>query len=56
MFKEKAIKLLKDYFGFTTKEAENYYKASRESGEIDDIVKEIERYYKAQAHSSFLED
>ena len=49
MFREKAIKLLMKYFGFTRKEAAEYFKASQEAGEIDTIVKEIERYYKIQA-------
>jgi len=49
MFKEKAIKLLMEYFGFTKKKATEYFKSARECGEIDGIIKEIENYYKQQA-------
>lgn len=49
MIREKAIKLLMEYFGFTKKEATEYYKKASECGEIDEIIKEIENYYKVQA-------
>lgn len=56
MFKREAIELLKDYFGFTTKEAEDYYNKASQCGEIDDIVKEIKAYKKIQVTESFYND
>jgi hypothetical protein len=56
MFKREAIELLKDYFGFTTKEAEEYYNKASQCGEIDDIVKEIKAYKRIQATESFYND
>lgn len=56
MFKREAIELLKDYFGFTTKEAEDYYNKASQCGEIDDIVKEIKSYKKIQVTESFYND
>ena len=54
MFKREAIELLKDYFGFSTKEAEEYYNKASQCGEIDDIVKEIKAYKKFKPHKVFI--
>lgn len=49
------IKLIKEYYGFTTEQAKKYLNSFTKKGQ-EKVIKEIQKYFKNQAVKSFYND